>query len=117
MCSIEGGAERPEVSEGAPALPDEGPVEQFEAVGLRDQLQAGEWRVGARIDHRVAAAGFATSRSGNLAAMLARVGSASVMAASVPVTDAWHECAHDTSRPDGVTGACCDSAESILRMG
>src|SRR5271167_4787489 len=58
VSSVEREAETPEVSEGAPASPDEAPVEQFEAVGLRDRLQASERGLGARVDQRVAAAGF-----------------------------------------------------------
>jgi group II intron reverse transcriptase/maturase len=58
MCPVEREAEASEVSEGAPAFPDEGPVEQFEAAGLRDRLQACERRIGGRVNQRVSAAGF-----------------------------------------------------------
>jgi hypothetical protein len=58
VSSIERKAEAPEVPEGAPAFPDEGPIEQFEAVGLRDRLQARERRIGGRVDQRVSTAGF-----------------------------------------------------------
>ena len=58
VSSVERKAETPEVSEGAPTFPNEGPVEQFEAVGLRDRLQACERRVAGRVDQRVSTAGF-----------------------------------------------------------
>src|SRR6202043_1564052 len=58
VSSVERKAETPEVSEGAPTFPNEGPVEQFEAVGLLDRLQACERRVAGRVDQRVSTAGF-----------------------------------------------------------
>ena len=58
MCPIGREPEPADVSEGTPAFPDKRPVEQFEAVGLRDRLQAGERRIGRRVNQRVAAARF-----------------------------------------------------------
>jgi hypothetical protein len=46
VSSVEGETEPSEVSEGAPASSDDGPVEQFEAFGLRDRLHGLLDRVG-----------------------------------------------------------------------
>src|SRR5208282_6135023 len=56
--SVEGEVEPSEVSECAPASPGDGPVEQFEAIGLWDRPQSGDWTFGTRVNKRVTAAGF-----------------------------------------------------------
>jgi hypothetical protein len=85
--SVEGEVEASEVSERTPASPDDGPVEQFEAIGLWDRLQAGGRIVGTRVNKRVTAAGFGDLEVGERGSdcRKGRVGSGSVMAASLPV--------------------------------
>ena len=56
--TIKGEPKSSEVTEGAPASPHVGPVEQLEAIGLGDRLEAGAWSAAMRVNQRVTAARF-----------------------------------------------------------